>query len=230
MIIYQVTNLVNGKKYIGKDKNNNPTYLGSGKLITKAIEKYGKNNFQKEILEYCSTYDELRDREVFWIKKFNAALDPDFYNIAEENFGVGNFKGFTEDDWNRFSKKMSKISQEKWKDENFRTNHSDSIKKWHDIMSIETKQIRSKKISDNWVENKQERRELIRIGIQNSELYQNRDLSNAGRKPKVIVTVDLEQLVINMFTSGNSKSQISKITLLSKWQINKILKKVGLLK
>ena len=51
MIIYKTTNLVNGKIYIGKDKNNNPSYLGSGKILKLAIKKYGKENFTKETIE-----------------------------------------------------------------------------------------------------------------------------------------------------------------------------------
>ncbi len=42
MIIYITTNLLNGKKYIGKDEKNNPSYLGSGKLLKLAINKHGK--------------------------------------------------------------------------------------------------------------------------------------------------------------------------------------------
>ena len=43
MVIYKTTNLINGKIYIGKDVRNLNCYLGSGKLLKKAIEKYGKN-------------------------------------------------------------------------------------------------------------------------------------------------------------------------------------------
>ena len=47
MVIYKTTNLVNGKIYIGKDKYNNPKYLGSGKILKLAINKYGKGNFRR---------------------------------------------------------------------------------------------------------------------------------------------------------------------------------------
>ena len=48
--IYITENLINGKKYIGKAKYKNESYkntnyLGSGKLITAAIKKYGRENF-----------------------------------------------------------------------------------------------------------------------------------------------------------------------------------------
>lgn len=77
MIIYKTTNLINGNCYIGQDSKNNPNYLGSGMLLNKAIRKYGKENFVKEIVERCSSKRELNEREIFWISK----LKP-IYNIA----------------------------------------------------------------------------------------------------------------------------------------------------
>jgi len=80
MVIYLTTNLVNGKKYVGLDTHNRPWYLGSGTVLKKAIAKYGKSNFKKEILEECTTIEELRERELYWISKFQAHTSPEFYN------------------------------------------------------------------------------------------------------------------------------------------------------
>jgi len=49
-IVYETTNLINGKYYIGKHKIDNSNYLGSGIAILQAINKYGKENFMIEIL------------------------------------------------------------------------------------------------------------------------------------------------------------------------------------
>lgn len=65
--VYQITNLINGKIYVGKHKSSNHPadngYYGSGKQITAAIEKYGIENFKKEVLHFCSSLEEMSDKE-----------------------------------------------------------------------------------------------------------------------------------------------------------------------
>lgn len=82
MIIYKITNLINGKIYIGKDKYNNSNYLGSGKTLKKAFIKYGKENFRKDIVEYCDSIDHMNKREVYWIEVFNSRNTEIGYNIT----------------------------------------------------------------------------------------------------------------------------------------------------
>lgn len=50
--VYQTTNLVNGKIYVGVHATEDPndSYLGSGHLIQQAIKKHGRENFRKEVL------------------------------------------------------------------------------------------------------------------------------------------------------------------------------------
>lgn len=85
MYIYKTTNLINGKVYIGKSEREFTTeYLGSGVLLSKAIEKYGKENFKVELIEDCDTLDTLNDREKFWINEY---MGDNCYNIAEGGSG-----------------------------------------------------------------------------------------------------------------------------------------------
>lgn len=87
MVIYKTTNLVNGKQYIGRDKYNNPNYFGSGRLLKKAVRKYGKENFKKEILEVCSSFEHMVEREEYWLNHYDAGNNKMFYNM--HNNGAG---------------------------------------------------------------------------------------------------------------------------------------------
>lgn len=91
MIVYKTTNLVNGKIYIGKDTKNDSSYLGSGMLLTKAIQKYGKESFVKEILEECKDQLTLAEREKRWISLLNATDRKIGYNITEGGVGGDTF-------------------------------------------------------------------------------------------------------------------------------------------
>ena len=51
--VYKTTNIKNGKYYIGKHSSENiknDPYLGSGKHLCRAIKKYGRQNFVRQIL------------------------------------------------------------------------------------------------------------------------------------------------------------------------------------
>ena len=90
MIIYKTTNLINGKIYVGKDKKENPSYYGSGIVFRQAIKKYGKENFKKEILERCDTFEVLNEKEIFWIDKLQACNKQIGYN---RSLGGDGFSG-----------------------------------------------------------------------------------------------------------------------------------------
>ena len=82
MIIYKTTNKINGKIYVGKDSRNRPTYLGSGIILRRAIAKYGKENFIKEVIDQCLTLDELSKKEIYWIEQLKSN-DPSIgYNLT----------------------------------------------------------------------------------------------------------------------------------------------------
>lgn len=86
--IYKTTNKINGKNYIGQHRISSPKtpyYIGSGKLLLKAIKKYGKENFENEIIYVC-TEDNVDLYEMFFIAYFKAKGKAE-YNIEKGGKG-----------------------------------------------------------------------------------------------------------------------------------------------
>lgn len=81
-LIYQITNKLNGMIYIGKHKTSNidDGYMGSGVRITRAIKKYGVENFEKTILFECASEEEMNTKEAEIVNAEFISRD-DVYNI-----------------------------------------------------------------------------------------------------------------------------------------------------
>lgn len=84
--IYITTCLVNNKIYIGQHKSKvfaDNKYLGSGKLLRRAIKQYGRNKFKVNLLERCDSKEHLDEQEKYWIKQYKL---PDLkigYNLTK---------------------------------------------------------------------------------------------------------------------------------------------------
>ncbi len=84
--IYKVTNKVNGKSYIGQTRNTvefrwRQHYKAKdNKYFHRAIQKYGKENFEVTTLEKCDT-NKLNEREIYYINKFNTFSNG--YNLTK---------------------------------------------------------------------------------------------------------------------------------------------------
>jgi hypothetical protein len=82
-MVYKTTNLINGKYYIGFHSTNDldDGYLGSGKYIRRAIEKYGPENFKREII---MVFDNKEDAELLERELVNEEFvkDNSNYNLS----------------------------------------------------------------------------------------------------------------------------------------------------
>lgn len=85
--VYRITNTVNGKQYIGQHSSeksfHEDYYYGSGTLILKALKKYGRSNFTKEIIGEYDTKEEALEVEFDEIEKAKAYDNPNYYNISK---------------------------------------------------------------------------------------------------------------------------------------------------
>lgn len=63
--IYKTTNILSGKYYIGMHSTDNleDGYLGSGTRLRYSINKHGKENHVREILEFLPSRETLKERE-----------------------------------------------------------------------------------------------------------------------------------------------------------------------
>ncbi len=117
--IYKTTNIVNGKFYIGKHqtKDLNDGYLGSGKLLKRAITKYGVDNFHKEILLICKD-----EAHMNLLESILVVPDPEInYNLCEGGkggFGYINSTIYTEDKRKSHNKKISKSGMKSLRNKN----------------------------------------------------------------------------------------------------------------
>jgi len=94
MIIYKVTNLQNGKIYVGqtikaleiRKKEHLKNYKTEKKLSSPyfyySINKYGEDNFKWDIIDMADSQEELNNKEKYWIREFNS-LVPNGYNMTE---------------------------------------------------------------------------------------------------------------------------------------------------
>ena len=88
---YIVTNKINGKVYVGSHswdgEGLDPNYYGSGTAITRAVKKYGKDNFQVEVLYYYDTVEECRQDEERILTEYNVKDCPHSYNCKNSAIG-----------------------------------------------------------------------------------------------------------------------------------------------
>ena len=103
---YITKNLINGKFYYGSSTvGRENTYLGSGSILEKAIDKYGRENFENIPLKYFETREEAYKFEDRFLKIYNLSSNSLCYNMKDSALG-GNTIG-NHPNRNSIVKKMS---------------------------------------------------------------------------------------------------------------------------
>jgi len=100
-------------------------YLGSGNRLIQAIAKHGKENFKREILEFCSSREELALRESE-IVDLDEIAKKDCMNLKVG--GIGGGRIWNEEHMKAFSKAGNEAFRKKLKDDGeFREKFSSSV-------------------------------------------------------------------------------------------------------
>jgi len=104
-IVYKITNLINGKIYIGQTKRDfevrwkEHCRIDEGLIVDCAINKYGKQNFDHWVMVRCDSLEEMNHREEYYIRLFNSTNKNIGYNISKG----GNNREVSEETRNKLS-------------------------------------------------------------------------------------------------------------------------------
>lgn len=108
--IYKITNLINQKTYIGKHQTTNldDDYMGSGKLIQRAIEKYGIECFRKEILHVFDNEAAMNAAE-----KDLVVINENSYNLCPGGHGGFGYINANLHRWKGKNQRARKLADKK---------------------------------------------------------------------------------------------------------------------
>lgn len=95
--VYKITNKITGKVYIGiTNQGAGARYrhhwyearIGELAPIHRSMAKYGEENFTLEIIDFADTYEELKEKEKYWIKQYDSVNRDKGYNLTEGGDGT----------------------------------------------------------------------------------------------------------------------------------------------
>ena len=182
---YKVTNLVNGKYYYGIHSTDdiNDGYLGSGIAIRRAIEKYGKENFEIEFIKFFDTRNELVEYEKQNITE-EQILDKMCYNecvggtggfLSKRTVAVkdrfGNVIGVEPGDPRILSGELVSVLKNVPKDENTKSKISESALKFYETEDGKRRKKQISKERDIYWNSEEGEEMKRRISKQNKSYY-----------------------------------------------------------
>lgn len=242
--VYKIINLINNKIYVGRHFGTiDDKYFGSGLLLYKAIKKYGKENFRKELIEINADLLENQQRERYWIKKINS-FQPNGYNINPGGDGGDNITSNPNKE--KICKKISLGNKKRF------INNPESYKKQGKTISGKNNPMYGKNYQSygivkhaklikgkNFIEiYGEEKANSIKQKISNSnknkivsvKTRNKLRLANLGIKNPSYKKIDNETVeqVLNQYENTNNAGIIAKNICISLYIVEKILKENNL--
>jgi group I intron endonuclease len=208
--IYKTTNLINGKIYIGQHcVNKRPEiddYLGSGNYLKRAIKKYGKENFKREILEFClPCVNHINFKEQYWIKELNSTDKEIGYNVSKGGDISGYSRGMvrSEEHCRRLSEskkghEVSEETKEKLRQANLGKKASEETKR---------KQSESNK---KYVPSQETKEKLRQVGLGHEVSSETRKKISESNKGKVAWNKGKESVFLGKTHTEESKKKMSE--------------------
>lgn len=154
-LIYKTVNIIDQKYYIGchQTDNINDGYLGSGKYLKRAIKKFGRDCFQKEILYVFDSKERMFEKERLLVNE-SVVRDNLSYNLKIGGSGgnpgiVGAFAG----------KRHSEVTKEK-------------IRRAHVYTTI-TQESSDKRRKNSWAKRNpnEQQKHAVAAGRKRAQLY-----------------------------------------------------------
>jgi len=198
--VYITTNLVNKHQYVGDRSCNinpkNDNYLGSGTLFRKKLKEYGKENFQKEILEFFSTRDEASKSQEKYIRLYHTHVSEGGYNLSWNG-------GYTSEE---AIEKMSNSHKDKKLSNEHKSNIGIGNKKWHQTIGF-SKETR-KKLSES---NKGKKRSVeTRKKISKSQKGRKRSKEFCEKVKKGMIGINKGKVHTKEARKNMSKAHLGK--------------------
>jgi hypothetical protein len=206
--IYKTTCSITGKFYIGMHSTDNleDGYLGSGKILGYSRRKYGDENHMKEILTYCSSRDELKQKEREIV---NEDLLKQPLNINLKYGGAGGQSSeISRLSWQNESRRQSTSARLKkqWQNEEYRANiskHSSvTMKKAHADGKIKYDIFTGKTHSDEARAKISKAVSLAQSGEKNSQFGVKRIGINKDGKIKKVLPTEVQEYIDSGWKKG----------------------------
>jgi group I intron endonuclease len=234
--IYMITNKINNKIYIGQTTRNIQKRIYEYKSafnlknhnnphLYNAFNKYGWDNFEFKIIDTAQTIEELNDKEINYIQKYNTTNKEFGYNI--ESGGKNAIPNI--ETLEKMSKSHLGLKQtENWVSKRIAIAGSDGAKKYGKVKSEEEKNNISIKSPKYWLGKNRDVKTKLKI----SETKMMNGLSDRQKEVicKKVYKTDLINNVTTTFESATDAAKFEMVnqSTISRWcQKNKIINNIS---